>query len=98
MESMIRIIKQPHVTERSAELRATANQYVFRVAPRATKRDIKLAIEKMFKVKVEGVNTLRVAGKFRRIGNAPGSHRADWKKAIVRLQKGQEIKDIEETQ
>src|SRR5690242_9529073 len=98
MDHLLSIIKRPVVTERATNLKALANQYVFRVAPQASKRDIKLAIEKLFKVKVASVNTMRVAGKFRRMGAAPAGQRSDWKKAIIRLQAGQEIKVVEETQ
>jgi large subunit ribosomal protein L23 len=98
MENLFSIIKRPLVTERATNLKAKANQYVFRVAPKASKGDIKHAVEQLFKVKVLGVNTMRVGGKFRRMGNAPGSHRPDWKKAIVSVQQGQEIKILEEGQ
>jgi large subunit ribosomal protein L23 len=98
MENILTIIKRPVVTERATSLKASANQYVFRVSTDASKGDIKHAVEKLFKVKVLGINTMRVGGKFRRMGNAPGSHRPDWKKAIVTVQKGQEIKILEEGQ
>ena len=98
MENLLKVIKRPLVTERATNLKAQANQYVFRVAPAANKRDIKLAIEKLFKVRVLGVNTMRVGGKFRRMGNAAGAHRPDWKKAIVTLPAGQEIKYLDEGQ
>ena len=86
------------MTERTAQMKAQANQYVFRVALDASKRDIRVAIEQFFKVKVLSVNTMRVGGKFRRMGNAPGAHRPDWKKAIVTLAEKQEIKVLEEGQ
>ncbi len=98
MENVLAIIKRPVVTERATNLKALSNQYLFRVAPNASKRDIKFAVEKLFKVKVLGVNTMRVKGKFRRMGNAPGAYRPDWKKAIVTLPQGQEIKVLEEGQ
>jgi len=98
MNQWITILKRPLITERATNLKAQANQYVFSVAPQASKRDIKVAVEKFFKVKVIGVNTLRVRGKFRRMGNAPGAHRPEWKKAIVTLPAGQEIKFMEEGQ
>ena len=98
MENLLDVIKRPLVTERATNLKALANQYVFRVALAATKRDVKQAVERLFKVKVLGVNTMRVGGKFRRMGNAPGAHRPDWKKAIVSLPAGQEIKILDEGQ
>ncbi|HVO32396.1 MAG TPA: 50S ribosomal protein L23 [Elusimicrobiota bacterium] len=90
------IIQRPLMTERATNLKAHANQYVFRVRSEASKREIKLAVERLFKVKVLGVNTLRVKGKLRRMGNAPASYRPDWKKAIVSVQAGQEIKVLDE--
>src|SRR3954463_12717628 len=98
MENLMHVVKRPLVTERATNLKAQANQYVFRVALSATKRDVKQAVERLFKVKVLGVNTMRVGGKFRRMGNAPGSYRPDWKKAIVSLPAGQEIKILDEKQ
>ena len=98
MRDVYTIIRRPVVTERTAQMKAQANQYVFRVALDASKRDIRVAIEQFFKVKVLSVNTMRVGGKFRRMGNAPGAHRPDWKKAIVTLAEKQEIKVLEEGQ
>jgi len=96
MDSAFSIIQRPLITERATNLRADVNQYVFRVASGASKRDVKLAIEKLFKVNVVSVNTLRVHGKFRRMGGGRGAYRADWKKAIVSLKAGQEIRPGEE--
>jgi large subunit ribosomal protein L23 len=98
MQTLFQIIKRPIITERATNLRASANQYVFRVSNGASKRDIKQAVEQFFKVKVVSVNTMNVGGKFRRMGSAPGAHRSDWKKAIVRVAAGQEIKILEEGQ
>jgi large subunit ribosomal protein L23 len=97
MNSALSIIQKPLITERATSLKALANQYVFRVATGASKRDIKLAIEQLFKVEVLSVNTMHVHGKFRRLGGARGAYRSDWKKAIVALKAGQEIRVGEET-
>jgi len=86
MSSALAIIHRPLVTERATNLKATGNQYVFRVASGATKNDIKAAIEQLFKVHVLSVNTMRVHG----------AYRPDWKKAIVSLKPGQEIRVGEE--
>jgi large subunit ribosomal protein L23 len=96
MSQLLQIIKKALVTERATNLKAQANQYVFRVATAASKGDIKRAVEDLFKVKVKSVRTMRVGGKFRRMGNAAGAYRPDWKKAIVSVQAGQEIKIAEE--
>ncbi len=97
MSSIFQIIQRPVITERATNLRADANQYVFRVAPSASKRDIKLAIEQFFKVNVISVNTTNVRGKFRRMGSARGAYRTDWKKAFVAVKAGQEIRIGEES-
>jgi large subunit ribosomal protein L23 len=96
MDSPLGVLQRPLITERATNLRAAANQYVFRVASGATKSDIKSAVEQLFKVQVLSVNTMRVHGKFRRMGQGRGAYRADWKKAIVSLKQGQEIRVGEE--
>ena len=83
------IILAPHITEKTTMLSDT-NSVVFRVAPGATKPEIKAAIELMFKTKVENVTVLNVHGKDRRFGRTLGRRR-NWKKAYVRLAEGQEI-------
>jgi large subunit ribosomal protein L23 len=98
MSHLLQIIKKPLITERATNLKALHNQYVFKVAPDSSKGDIRLAIEELFKVKVTDVRTMRVHGKFRRMGKSSGAYRPDWKKAIVSIQKGQEIKILEEGQ
>ena len=97
MNSALQIIQKPLITERATNLKALSNQYVFRVAAGAAKPEIKAAIEHLFKVDVLSVNTLRVHGKFRRLGSSRGAYRAEWKKAIVTLKAGQEIRPGEET-
>ena len=83
------IVLAPHITEKSTMLSET-NSVVFRVAPRATKPEIKAAIEALFNVKVENVNTITSKGKTKRWKGAP-YRRSDVKKAIVRLAEGQSI-------
>jgi len=90
-----KIIKRPMVTEKSTQLREESNKYVFMVEKTATKGQIKSAVEELFKVKVEDIHTAIVPGKLRRMGAHMG-YRPDWKKAIVKVQKGQEIKMVEE--
>jgi len=83
---------RPVVTERSTRLKSESNSYVFEVASRANKDEIKYAVEKLFKVTVLGVRTAKIPGKLRRVGSNRGGYQADWKKAFVRLKAGQEIK------
>ncbi|AOT71170.1 50S ribosomal protein L23 [Geosporobacter ferrireducens] len=77
------IIKRPVVSERSMDDMAD-KKYTFEVDKRANKTEIKKAIEKIFGVKVEQVNTQNVTGKYKRMGAHVGK-RPDWKKAIVTL-------------
>jgi len=88
------IIVAPIMTEKSAQLRNEQNSYVFRVSINANKIEIKKAIEKIFSVKVISVNTIRMAGKPKRLGRYSG-YRSDWKKAIVTLKAGDAIPDFE---
>ncbi|MDP4918385.1 MAG: 50S ribosomal protein L23, partial [Haliea sp.] len=74
----------------AAVLADANNQYVFKVAVNATKAEVKKSVEQLFKVKVNGVQTLKVKGKVKR--NKHGlSARPTWKKAYVRLEQGQDI-------
>lgn len=82
-------IVSPIITEK-ATLASEHNQVVFQVALNATKPMIKEAVEGLFNVKVEAVNTLRVKGKLKRFRGKPGK-RNDIKKAIVTLAEGQMI-------
>ncbi len=91
------ILKNPIVTERSTLLKERLNQYVFKVGLDASKIQIKDAIQKIFKVEVEKVRTARFSGKLRRLAlGRPQGRRPEWKKAIVSVKKGQEIKIGEE--
>ena len=83
------IIKAPIITEKSAAL-ASANTYVFSVDVKANKTQIKDAIEKVFNVKVENVNTINVKPKKKRVGRYVGKTNRV-KKAIVKLKEGSSI-------
>lgn len=89
-DRLMNVVLAPVVSEKSTMVADRNRQYVFRVADRATKPEIKAAIELMFKTKVEGVTVLNVRGKERRFGRLSGRRR-NWKKAYVRLAEGQEI-------
>ena len=84
------VIKKPIITEKGTLVNELGNQVVFRVDPRANKVEIRQAVERLFKVKVEKVRTSRVLGKTRRIGKSMG-RRTDWKKAYVTLAEGSRI-------
>lgn len=85
----LEVIKAPVITEKSGTL-AQNNQYVFKVDPRSNKTEIKLAIEKIFNVKVESIRTVNVKPKKRRVGRYTGLTKRT-KKAIVTLAEGQQI-------
>ena len=87
------IVLAPHITEKSTML-SEANAVVFKVAPKATKPEIKAAVEALFGVQVVGVNTIVSKGKSKRWQGRP-YQRSDMKKAIVTLAEGQSI-DITE--
>ena len=85
----LEIIKAPVITEKS-EAAKSNQQYTFKVDPKATKLEIKDAVEKIFKVKVLSVKTINVNPKKRRVGRYTGlTNRV--KKAIVTLAEGQTI-------
>ena len=83
------IVLAPHITEKSTML-SEANAVVFKVAPTASKPEIKAAIEALFNVKVTNVNTMMTKGKTKRWKGKP-YQRSDMKKAIVTLAEGQTI-------
>ncbi len=89
-ERIYEVLRAPHVSEKSSVQADAHNQVVFQVAVDATKAEIKTAVEKLFKVQVEGVTTLNVKGKTKRFRGQPGK-RAAWKKAYVSLAAGQEL-------
>jgi large subunit ribosomal protein L23 len=83
------IVLAPHITEKSTML-SEANAVVFKVAPKASKPEIKAAVEALFNVKVTGVNTIVSKGKSKRWQGKP-YQRSDVKKAIVTLAEGESI-------
>ena len=89
-EQLMNVLLAPHVTEKTSTAMQNHNQYCFRVQRRATKPDIKAAVELMFEVKVEGVQTVNEPGKARKFGKLQGRTQ-DWKKAYVSLAAGQTI-------
>ena len=88
-EQMYALVRSPVITEKST-MGSEHNQVTFRVPLTADKRSVKAAIEGLFKVKVEAVNTIRVKGKVKRFRGFVGQ-RSDYKKAIVTLAEGSKI-------
>jgi large subunit ribosomal protein L23 len=87
---LYKVLEKPLVTEKSTQALAETNRVSFKVKRGANKRQIKEAVEQIFSVTVLDVNTLVVKGKNRRFGRSLGATKA-WKKAIVRLEKGDKI-------
>ena len=83
------VVLAPHITEKSTMLSET-NAVVFKVAPKASKPEIKAAVEALFNVKVTGVNTIVTKGKTKR-WKGQSYQRSDAKKAIVTLAEGETI-------
>ena len=84
------ILIRPVVTEKGSQVEAN-NTFIFEVGLKANKHQIKDAVESFFGVRVTGVRTLVVRGKFKRFGRFVG-RRSDWKKAYVSLAEGDTIR------
>jgi large subunit ribosomal protein L23 len=89
---MMGLIKRPVISEKSFAAEE-AGKYIFHVAAEANKDLIKKEVEKLFKVNVIKVNIINVPGKVKRVGRIFGK-RNDIRKAVVTLNKGQEIKEF----
>ena len=89
------IIQKPLVTEKGVAKREAERTLCFEVDPRANKVEIRAAVEKLFKVKVEDVRTANLSGKLRRRGRFSG-YRSDWKKAYVKLKAGEKMPEFAE--
>ncbi len=89
------VIRRPLITEKSASLREDGRTLVFQVAIDANKTEVKRAIEQLLGSKVESVRTAIAHGKVKRQGRFSGQ-RPDWKKAYVRLRKGEKLPEFME--
>lgn len=89
-ERIFQVLVAPHISEKTTNVGDLHNQYVFRIAPDATKFEVRKAVEQLFEVKVQSVQTLNVKGKTKNFGRQQGK-RSGWKKAYVSLAAGQEI-------
>jgi large subunit ribosomal protein L23 len=94
-KSVYDIIKRPIVTEKAVTKKDDERTLCFEVAAAANKTEIQQAVEALFKVKVEEIRTVNNVGKMRRRGKFSG-YRSDWKKAYVRLEKGQKMPEYAE--
>lgn len=89
-QRLYQILLAPHVSEKTATAAEMEGRHTFRVAPDATKIEVRKAVEKLFDVTVRGVQIVNVPGKAKKSGSKQ-SKRSDWKKATVRLADGQDI-------
>jgi large subunit ribosomal protein L23 len=89
------VIRRPLITEKGMTKKEEENTICFEVHTDANKLQIRAAVEKLFKVKVDDVRTVTTAGKLRRRGRFQG-YRSDWKKAYVRLKAGEKIPEFAE--
>ncbi|MGD1905044.1 MAG: 50S ribosomal protein L23 [Leptolyngbyaceae cyanobacterium] len=88
-ETLADIIRRPIITEK-ATLLLENNQYTFEVMPKASKPEIKAAVESLFEVKVTGISTWNPPRKQRRMGRFAG-YRPTYKRAVVTLAEGDSI-------
>jgi large subunit ribosomal protein L23 len=89
-ERLLMILREPHTSEKSTILADKLKQFTFKVMKTATKQEIKMAVEHVFKVKVKSVSVVNVEGKTKRFKQKTGK-RSDWKKAMVSLQENYDI-------
>ena len=94
MDSPYKIIRHPILTEKTTLQKESLNKVTFKVAPRATKRQIKEAVQDIFNVTVLDVHTINMLGKKRRLRAREG-RKPDWKKAVVTLKPGDKIEFFE---
>ncbi len=90
------VLKLPVITEKSTHEKENLRTVAFKVLRDANKIEIKDAVEKIFKVKVQSVRTANFHGKKRRQGRYTG-RRPDWKKAYVTLKEGEKMIEFSET-
>jgi large subunit ribosomal protein L23 len=93
MKDMFQIIKRPLLTEKSTRKKEEINEVTFEVDRRANRSEVKMAVQTLFKVKVQRVNLMQIEGKKKRVGKKLGKT-ADWKKALVRLAPGEAIENL----
>ena len=90
MSNYYDVIVRPIVTEKTVNANANNNTVVFEVAPKSNKTEVKIAVEKIFNVKVEKVNIVNVHPKTKRMGRYEGKTNAV-RKAYVKLAEGSSI-------
>lgn len=96
MSTQFDVIVRPVITEKGLTLKEDDRTLCFEVTTGASKKQIQEAIERIFKIKVLHVRTMKVPGKMRRRGRYMG-YRPDWKKAYVTLREGEKMIEYGET-
>jgi large subunit ribosomal protein L23 len=91
--NVYQVLIRPILTEKT-DYQRDANQYVFEVSRKANKLQIKEAVEKIFKVQVQAVNTMVMKPKQRRLGRRAVVTRPAWKRAVVTLAPGERIQEF----
>lgn len=89
-ERLFKILISPHISEKSSISTEKFNTVVMKVANNATKYEIKYAVQKLFSIKVDTIKTLQIKGKTKRKSNKI-IHRINWKKAYIKVKKGQNL-------
>lgn len=87
---LMKVLKSPHISEKATSMAEKQRQFAFKVLLDADKIEIKQAVELLFEVKVDSVQTCRYQGKRKNFGRTRGK-RAQWKKAYVVLKEGFDI-------
>ena len=91
MKEAHEVIQKLLLTEKGTGLTERANQYLFRVKSNANKLEIKRAVEQMFNVRVDKVNTMNRSGKLKRERSMQYGRTSAWKRAVVTLHEGETI-------
>jgi len=92
-KSEFTIVREPLLSEKGSDLGEKHNQYFFKVALDANKIEIKRSVERLYKVKVSDVRTMRMHGKRKQLRRKIG-YTPDWKKAVVTLKEGHSIEFV----
>jgi large subunit ribosomal protein L23 len=93
-QRLMQVLLAPQISEKATYIADKNEQVIFRVAPDATKPEVKAAVELLFKVSVDSVQISNVKSKQKRSGRHLGT-RKGWKKAFVNLKPGQEINFVD---
>ncbi|CAL4325757.1 50S ribosomal protein L23 [Buchnera aphidicola (Protaphis terricola)] len=89
-ERVFKILLAPHISEKSSILTEKFNTVIIKVLKNSTKGEIKYAMQKLFNIEVESIKTIYVKGKKKRHSNRI-IFKNDWKKAYIKVKKGQSL-------